>query len=78
MANISYMNVFAKNANNARLEKGLSIKALADACGTYRPNMSDILHGKNSPTLKTMQKMSEVLQVPLHELLTPENQKIMS
>lgn len=76
MDTICYMEVFAENSDFIRKEKGMSIQALADDCGTNRSNMSKILNGKQSPSLVTMQKMAAALDSPLHDLLNPDFLKI--
>lgn len=72
MTQSSAMNRFTRNAEEIRQRKGLSIQALADQIGMGRPQLSQLLHGKNSPTLETMERIADGLGVDVRELLNEE------
>lgn len=69
MRKLSAMKRFVRNAERLRVEKGLSIQALADSIGMVRPQLSNVLSGKNSPTLDTMERIAAGLGVDVIELL---------
>lgn len=51
--------------------RGYSINLLADFAGVSRGHMSRILRGEKSPTLKTLGRIAEGLDVPLRDLFDP-------
>lgn len=60
-----------------RINAGLTQKELAERCGMLEPNIGAIERGTNTPTLPTLVKISDALEVDLvslldglHELLT--------
>jgi transcriptional regulator with XRE-family HTH domain len=63
------MKRFVENAERIRLERGLSIQALADEIGMVRPQLSRILSGVNSPTLETMERIAKGLKCDVREFL---------
>ncbi len=48
-----------------------SMNRLADAAGVARGALSDILAKRQSPTLTTLQKLADALEVPVGNLLLP-------
>lgn len=50
----------------------LSVNRLADFSGLGRGRVSEILAGKSSPTLRTMGRIADALEVPVRELLPDE------
>lgn len=68
------MTRFIKNAERIRIESGLSIQALADSIGMQRPQLSNILSGKNSPTLETVERIAAGLSVDVLDLLSKDEQ----
>jgi transcriptional regulator with XRE-family HTH domain len=52
-----------------RKAKKLSQNYLADFAGLSRAQMSRILNGQQSPTLRTLQKIAEALELDLRLLL---------
>jgi transcriptional regulator with XRE-family HTH domain len=49
--------------------KGWTATKLADFADVGRGYLSDVLAGKKSPTLRTMVKLADALDVPVYELL---------
>lgn len=70
MTESSAMNRFTSNVEILRKQRGLSIQALADEIGMVRPQLSEILSGKNSPRLDTMERIARGLGVDVRELLS--------
>lgn len=75
MKQYSAMDRFTKNAETLREEKGLSKQALADSIEMERSQLSNILSGKNSPTLETMERIARGLGVDVVDLLTDSRTK---
>ena len=50
-------------------ERGLSVNRLADFSGLGRGRVSELLAGKTSPTLRTIGKLADALEVSARELL---------
>lgn len=48
--------------------RGLSVNRLADFSGMGRGRLSEILAGKSSPTLRTVSKLAEALEVSVSDL----------
>lgn len=69
MKQSSAMQRFIDNADFFRKERGLSIQALADVIGMHRSALSDLLSGKHSPTLDTMDRIAKGLGVDVLDLL---------
>ena len=70
MKQLAAMDRFTQNAERLRTSQGLTKQALADAIGMERSQLSNILTGKNSPTLETMERIAEGLGVDVLELLS--------
>ncbi|MCL4871517.1 MAG: helix-turn-helix transcriptional regulator [Anaerolineae bacterium] len=60
---------FAKVLRNLRHEKNFSQEAFAFEVGIHRTYVSQLERGLKSPSLKTIQKISQVLGVNLSELM---------
>jgi len=69
------MRRFINNAESLRLQQGLTIQALADQIGMLRPQLSNVLSGKNSPTLETMERIATGLGVDVSDLLEKARKK---
>lgn len=50
-------------------EKGLSVNRLADFAGLSRGYVSRLLRAEQSPTLDTLEKLAEALEVEVRDLL---------
>jgi len=57
-----------KRIDTLREAKGLSVNYLADFAGVSRGHMSKILSGKQSPTVRTLAKISQALDVDIAAL----------
>lgn len=75
MKQLPAMQRFCDNAEILRVSRGLSIQALADSIGMLRPQLSNILSGKNSPTLDTMERIANGLGVDVTDLLKNSGKK---
>lgn len=49
--------------------KGISVGSLAEKVGITQPNMSNIINGKSNPSIETLEKIANVLEVSISELL---------
>ena len=54
-------------------DRGESITAFALKVGITQANMSNIVNGKSSPTLDTLESIASALNVPITELFEKEN-----
>lgn len=52
-----------------RMEQGLSIAELSRRSGLLRPNLSRLEHGKHEPSLETLERIANGLDVPLFRLV---------
>jgi transcriptional regulator with XRE-family HTH domain len=55
-----------------REEKNLSLQDLSDKCDFEKPNLIRIEKGRTNPTIGTLLKIAEVLNVKLSELVDVE------
>ena len=60
---------FAKVLKDLRLERNLSQETFAFEVGIHRTYVSQLERGLKSPSLKTVQKISQVLGLSLSELM---------
>jgi transcriptional regulator with XRE-family HTH domain len=60
---------FAGHLKQLREEQGLSIHGLADTAGLEYAQVHRIENGKVNPTLITILKLSEALNIPASDLL---------
>lgn len=49
-------------------EKKMTVVSLAGIIGITQPNMSNIVNGKSTPSLETLEKIALALDVPVTEL----------
>jgi transcriptional regulator with XRE-family HTH domain len=61
----------AARVRQLRAERGVSLEALADACGVSRSMISLIERGESSPTAVVLEKLATGLGVPLAALFDP-------
>lgn len=59
-----------KKIRSTRLEKGLTMRAVADAIGMEENNYSRFEKGNTNPTLKSLFKICQVLDISLKDLFT--------
>lgn len=57
-------------------EKGLTIQSLADQMGINRVNLSSSING--NPTVETLGKIADALQVPISDLFEQPKQNIIT
>lgn len=60
---------FTRRVRQLMLQKRLSVNRLADFSGIGRGGLSELLAGKSSPTLRTMGRLADALEVSVRELL---------
>lgn len=61
--------MIGKHIKKARKAKGLSQEQLAEQLNVTRQAVSNWECGKTQPDIQTLQKLSEVLEVPVEELI---------
>lgn len=49
-------------------EKGITLNVLAEKIGVSQPSISGIATGRQKPSLDTIEKLAEALEVPVSEL----------
>jgi transcriptional regulator with XRE-family HTH domain len=54
-------------------EKSITTVYLADKIGMTRPNMSNIVNSKVNPSIETLQRIADVLEVEITELFKPSS-----
>lgn len=62
-------NLFSKNLKSLRLDKGLSQKKLATMIDVSQQCISEWENGDNEPTLTSLWKLSDVLEITIDELV---------
>ena len=69
-----YRKDLSKQIKNARIGKKLSQEQLAEACGVSRQTVARWERGDRVPSLSSLERIAQVLNIPLVELLsgTPE------
>ncbi len=69
MKDKEYLKRIAANIKKIRKEKGIRQVDLAYSCGFEKQNMQRIESAKTSPTLKTLLRISEALEVDIRDLI---------
>ena len=64
--------MFNENLKAARMQKGLSQAALGKLLGVQAQTISNWENGKSEPNLKTINKLCEVLNIPLYSLISKD------
>lgn len=54
-------------------EKKVTVVSLAGMIGITQPNMSNIVNGKSTPSLETLEKIANALEVDITELFVPSS-----
>jgi transcriptional regulator with XRE-family HTH domain len=67
----NYLIKIGRNIKELRKEKGISQVELAYMCNFEKTNMSRIESGNNNPTIRTLLKIANALDVDLFEILKP-------
>jgi transcriptional regulator with XRE-family HTH domain len=65
----------AKRIRMLMAAKGLSVNRLADFSGVGRGRMSELLAGKSSPTVRTLGRIADALDVSVRDLFEDESQR---
>lgn len=60
---------FAEVLRQVRQEKGLSQEELADRAGLHRTYISQIERGLKSPSLRSIEQITEALEIPMASLI---------
>ena len=55
---------------------GVKVSSLAESVGITRANMSNIVNGKSMPSIETLEKISNALEVDITELFVPSSSEI--
>jgi transcriptional regulator with XRE-family HTH domain len=63
--------VFGRRLRQIRRQKDLTQEQLAEAVGISVEFLSNIERGINAPSFETLEKLSEVLTVPVAEFFAP-------
>ena len=53
--------------------KDIKVSSLAETFGITRANMSNIVNGKSTPSLETLEKIANALEVDITELFAPSS-----
>lgn len=61
------------NIRVARIKRGISQEGLADMAGLARSTMGIVERGEQSPSLQTITKVANALDMDLHKLFIFEN-----
>lgn len=59
-------------------ERGITALILAQKIDMTQANLSNIMTGKTTPTLPTLQKIADALQVPISDLFEQPQQNIIT
>lgn len=54
-------------------EQGITLNTLAERIGVSQPSISGLATGKQKPSLDTLEKLSQALNVEVGELFAPKN-----
>lgn len=61
--------LIGRNIRSIREQKSMSAQELASTCNFEKSNMSRLESGKTNPTIWTLYKISQALEVPLEEIV---------
>lgn len=70
-----YIELLGKHIKELRKKKGIKQTDLAYDCGFEKQNMRRIEAGKTNPTIKTLLKISEALEIPINDLIKKFDEK---
>lgn len=63
--------IFGANVRRVRLQRGMTLEALATEADLAYSYMGGIERGQRNPSLGVMERISSVLEIELHTLLCP-------
>lgn len=66
--------IFGRKIAELRQKQHLSQEELSDRCTIHRTYMGAIERGEKSPTLNTIRKIAEGLNIPIRDLFTDETE----
>ena len=72
MENRKFQEALGERIKKIRLDKNMSQTLLANQCGIEKANLSRIESGQANPTVLTLLKISDALQVPVVEFFKYE------
>ena len=75
MAKYEPMTTLSQNIKRLMAQARWTQTDVADACGWTQPDVSKLLSGKANPTLETLELVASIFDVPVYELLTPQQTK---
>lgn len=75
MDNEQYLVRLGENISRIRKEKGITQIELGHRCDFDRSNMRRIESGRTNPTILTLKKISDGLEVSIEELVKVEEKK---
>jgi transcriptional regulator with XRE-family HTH domain len=59
----------ARKIQQAAKQRGWSVNQVADFSGLGRGSVSEIMRGRRSPTLRTLRKIADALEVDVRDLV---------
>ena len=68
---MDYNMIFSLHVARLLEETGMKKQELAEKAGVSSAVITDLVRAKSNPTIKTMQKISEVFSIPLPMMLKP-------
>ena len=69
---INQLDIFVRNLKNIINDRDIKINNLAQKMGVSGPLVSNVLSGAQTPSIKFILKVSEVLNITVAELFTPD------
>lgn len=69
MAKLTAMQIFIKNLDRIRKERGMTQTDLAELLGTTQGNISRLLNGGEDVTLSRCESIAKKLKIPLAEMI---------
>lgn len=66
---VSKINIFGDRLRRLRLQKGWTQQILADHASLSRDSIVDLEHGYADPTLNTLKKLAQALEISVSDLL---------
>lgn len=70
-----YHQIFCKNLRKEMAKRDINASELSSLSGVSNSYLSDLFHQKGNPSIKTMQSISEALNIPLPKMLQQKPEK---